>query len=77
MSLPLPDTPTFSLRARGVRKSFAGTEVLHGVDIDIAGGRVVALLGENGAGKSTLVRVLAGAHAPDAGTLEFSTPGAS
>ncbi len=74
MSLPLADTPTFSLRARGVRKSFAGTEVLHGVDIDIAGGRVVALLGENGAGKSTLVRVLAGAHAPDAGTLEFSTP---
>ncbi len=74
MSLPLADPPTFSLRARGVRKSFAGTEVLHGVDIDITGGRVVALLGENGAGKSTLVRVLAGAHAPDAGTLEFSTP---
>jgi ribose transport system ATP-binding protein len=71
MSVPLAQPATFLLQARGVRKSFAGTQVLHGVDIDIAGGRVVALLGENGAGKSTLVRVLAGAHAPDAGTLEF------
>jgi ribose transport system ATP-binding protein len=65
----------FALRARGIRKSFGGVEVLHGVDVDIVGGRVVALLGENGAGKSTLVRVLAGAHGPDAGTLEFGDPG--
>jgi ribose transport system ATP-binding protein len=65
----------FSLRARGIRKSFGGVEVLHGVDLDILGGRVVALLGENGAGKSTLVRVLAGAHSPGAGTLEFGGAG--
>jgi ribose transport system ATP-binding protein len=63
----------FALRARGIRKSFADTEVLHGVDADIVGGRVLALLGENGAGKSTLVKVVAGAHIPDAGTLEFAT----
>ena len=63
----------FALRARGIRKSFGGVEVLHGVDLDISGGRVVALLGENGAGKSTLVRVLAGAHSPDSGTLEFGS----
>ena len=69
-----PAPAAFMLRARGVRKSFAGTEVLHGVDVDIVGGRVLALLGENGAGKSTLVRVVAGAHAPDAGTLEFTSP---
>lgn len=62
----------FTLRARGIRKSFAGTEVLHGIDVDIVGGRVLALLGENGAGKSTFVRVVAGAHAPDQGTLEFT-----
>ncbi len=61
----------FTLRARSIRKSFGGTEVLHGVDVDILGGRVLALLGENGAGKSTFVRVIAGAHAPDSGTLEF------
>ncbi|WP_433892441.1 sugar ABC transporter ATP-binding protein [Streptomyces sp. CA-111067] len=62
----------FTLRARGIRKSFAGTEVLHGIDVDVLGGRVLALLGENGAGKSTFVRVVAGAHAPDAGTLDFT-----
>ncbi|MFI1093885.1 sugar ABC transporter ATP-binding protein [Streptomyces sp. NPDC020917] len=64
----------FTLRARGIRKSFGGTEVLHGVDVDIVGGRVLALLGENGAGKSTFVRVVAGAHGPDAGTLDFTGP---
>lgn len=74
---PSPATapPDFHLQARGVRKTFAGTEVLHGIDADIAGGRVLALLGENGAGKSTLVRVLAGAHQPDAGELRFSAGG--
>ena len=58
------------LAARGVHMSFGGVEVLHGVDLDLRPGRVVALLGENGAGKSTLVRVLAGEHQPDAGLLE-------
>jgi ribose transport system ATP-binding protein len=72
---PVPALAPFEVRARGIRKSFAGTEVLHGVDADIRGGRVLALLGENGAGKSTLVRVLAGAHAPDSGTLTFAVPG--
>ena len=70
-----PGPAPFAVRARGIRKSFGGTEVLHGVDADIRGGSVLALLGENGAGKSTLVRVLAGAHTPDSGTLSFSQPG--
>ena len=61
------------LQARGVRKSFGGVEVLHGVDLDAAGGSVLALLGENGAGKSTLVKILAGDYTPDAG--EFSIGG--
>ncbi|RFU83900.1 sugar ABC transporter ATP-binding protein [Streptomyces triticagri] len=77
MSSDRPQDPApsaFSLRARNIRKSFGGTEVLHGVDVDVLGGRVLALLGENGAGKSTLVRVIAGAHQPDAGTLEFGSP---
>jgi ribose transport system ATP-binding protein len=59
----------FSLRARAIRKSFGGVEVLHGVDLDAIGGSVLALLGENGAGKSTLVKILAGDHAPDAGEV--------
>jgi ribose transport system ATP-binding protein len=60
----------FELHARGIRKSFNGVEVLHGVDLSVTAGRTVALLGENGAGKSTLVRIVAGDHRPDAGTLE-------
>jgi ribose transport system ATP-binding protein len=59
------------LRARGVRKSFGGVEVLHGVDLDAASGSIVALLGENGAGKSTLVRILAGDYTPNAGEIEI------
>ncbi len=62
---------TALLRARGVRKSFGGVEVLHGVDLDAAGGSVLALLGENGAGKSTLVKILAGDYTPDAGDFEI------
>ncbi|MBV8080693.1 MAG: sugar ABC transporter ATP-binding protein [Actinobacteria bacterium] len=57
------------LAARGVRKSFGGVEVLHGVDLDAAAGSIVALLGENGAGKSTLVKILAGDYTPDAGEI--------
>src|SRR3954447_16939354 len=60
----------FALRANEIRKSFGGVEVLHGVDLDAAGGAVLALLGENGAGKSTLVKIIAGDYQADAGAVE-------
>ncbi|MER8090193.1 sugar ABC transporter ATP-binding protein [Streptomyces sp. NPDC087532] len=57
------------LTMHGVSKSFLGVRVLHGVGLDLEAGEVHALVGENGAGKSTLMKILAGEHLPDEGTL--------
>jgi daunorubicin resistance ABC transporter ATP-binding subunit len=53
---------------RGVTKSFGRTEVLNGVDLDVAAGEIVGLLGPNGAGKTTLVNILTTLVAPDGGS---------
>ncbi|WP_433078641.1 sugar ABC transporter ATP-binding protein [Dactylosporangium sp. CA-052675] len=55
----------------GVSKSFGAVAALRDVRLDLRAGEAHALVGENGAGKSTLVKILAGAHAPDAGTLSL------
>src|SRR5918999_537567 len=57
------------LAMRGIVKQFPGVRALDGVDLDVAAGAVHCLLGQNGAGKSTLIKVLAGAHRPDAGEI--------
>ena len=59
------------LAVSDVAKAFAGVQALRGVSFDLFPGEVHALVGENGAGKSTLIKVITGAHRPDAGTLEL------
>jgi ABC-type sugar transport system ATPase subunit len=59
------------LTVTGATKRFGAVTALSNVDFWVDEGEVVALVGDNGAGKSTLVKMLAGVHAPDSGTLEY------
>jgi ribose transport system ATP-binding protein len=56
---------------RGVSKRFGGTHALVDARIDVGAGEIVALLGENGAGKTTLIKILAGIHSLDSGTVSY------
>jgi ABC-type sugar transport system ATPase subunit len=67
----LSDQSPVLLRARGLTKSFVGNTVLADVDLDLRAGHVHGLVGENGAGKSTLMKILAGVHSADSGTVEL------
>jgi ribose transport system ATP-binding protein len=57
------------LELTGIVKTFPGVRALDGVELEVRAGEVHCLLGQNGAGKSTLIKVLAGAHRPDAGSM--------
>ncbi|MFC5064637.1 ABC transporter ATP-binding protein [Actinomycetospora atypica] len=58
-----------ALEVRGLCASHPGTVVLRDVDLVVAPGTVTAVLGPSGCGKTTLLRVVAGFHVPDAGTV--------
>jgi ABC-type branched-subunit amino acid transport system ATPase component len=72
---PGPATPARSgevvVEARGLTAGYGGTPAIHGLDLDVMAGEVVALLGANGAGKTTTMLALAGEVAPISGTVSF------
>ncbi|ADL08603.1 sugar ABC transporter ATP-binding protein [Thermosediminibacter oceani] len=57
------------LKAENISKQFSGVKALQNVSFELRKGEVHALLGENGAGKSTFVKILAGIHKKDEGTI--------
>ena len=59
------------LKATAIGKQFPGVRALHNVDLTLNQGEVLSLVGENGAGKSTMMKILAGVHTSDQGTIEL------
>lgn len=59
------------LEMNKVQKRFGGAVALRGTDLKIRAGEIHALLGENGAGKSTMLKILAGVHINDGGTIKL------
>ena len=57
------------LELRGVRAAYEKVEVLHGIDLAVPGGSLIAILGPNGAGKTTTLRVMSGLMKPTSGRL--------
>ena len=68
---PLMDAPEL-LRATAVTKNYGPSIVLRGLDMRVARGEVVALVGDNGAGKSTFIKIVSGFHPPTSGTLTWA-----
>jgi ABC-type sugar transport system ATPase subunit len=64
-----PSRPARLLSVRKLSKRFPGVQALSDIDLDLATGEVLALLGENGAGKSTLLKILSGAQGADSGSI--------
>jgi phospholipid/cholesterol/gamma-HCH transport system ATP-binding protein len=58
-----------SVQVRGLRKSYLGVEVLHGVSFEVARGEVFVIMGPSGSGKSVLLKHIIGLETPDAGEI--------
>ncbi|WP_155849412.1 sugar ABC transporter ATP-binding protein [Arthrobacter sp. H20] len=70
---PAPlDSASVVLSVAGLSKSFFGIQVLKDVSLQLHAGEVHGLVGENGAGKSTLMKLLAGVHHRDSGTIDLA-----
>lgn len=61
------------LEARGLVKRYGNRTTVNGIDLTVAPGEVVAVIGQNGAGKSTTLEMLLGLREPDGGTITYWT----
>ena len=59
------------LRIRGLTSHYGRIQALHGIDLDVEQGRLVALVGANGAGKTTLLRTISGVHPASGGSISL------
>jgi len=69
-----PPAPATAASVRGVSRAFGGRTVLDRLDLDIAAGEFIALIGRSGSGKSTLLRALAGLDTEVTGELSVAGP---
>ncbi|GAA3052454.1 ABC transporter ATP-binding protein [Streptomyces glomeratus] len=60
-----------AIRLQGLRKEFAGTTAVAGVDLEISDGEFFSMLGPSGSGKTTVLRMIAGFESPTSGTIEL------
>ena len=74
--IPEPGLGAASIRLRGIRHAYDDAhDVLHGIDLDVAAGTSLGVVGESGAGKTTLAAIAAGVFPPTAGTVQLSGVG--
>lgn len=59
------------LTVRQLRAGYGRIEVLHGIDLEVASGEIISVVGANGAGKTTLLRCLSGVHPISSGAIVF------
>src|SRR5207244_81621 len=71
MSAGARETPRrgVAVELQGVRRSYAGFDVLRGVDLSVEAGELLAIVGQSGTGKSVLLRQIIGLERPDAGRI--------
>lgn len=72
---PVQGRRGLDLTVQGLRKSFGANEVLRGIDLKVAAGEFVTIVGRSGCGKSTLLRLLVDLDKPSAGEFWFGEPG--
>lgn len=70
--VPIGDASAAVLTVRGLEKSFGKNRVLDSIDLDVAAGQVLALIGSSGSGKTTILRCLNGLEIADAGTVDIA-----